>query len=95
MGFLAATLRERAAGVGVGAGATQVVKRDRDAFDAELAACINAVLSVAGGGAVAAGAGALARAAVAIVVAGEGAMGDVLRFASLVGRCRLTLSNPC
>jgi len=78
--LLAVTLRERATGT---SGAMPPSGRDRDGFDAELAACVNAVMAAARVGAVAAAAESLARAAAATVAAGEGAVGDVLRAATL------------
>ena len=77
---LAVALRERAAG---GGGAVPPAGRERDAFDAELAACINAVLDVCDDAASAAAAEPLSEAAAAVITAGEGVVADALRAASL------------
>ena len=80
LAHIAVTFRER---VGNAPGVTPSDNRERETFDAELAACAEACLAAASVDAVVAAGDALARAAAAAAEAGEGAMGKTLRAAGM------------
>jgi serine/threonine-protein kinase ATR len=92
---VAETMRERAGG---GAGATPPPGRDRDAFDAELAACLDAAVAAGGARAAATVGDDLACAAVAVIEAGDegsaAAVGEPLRASSFRALVACVAARP-